>query len=291
MITQSLLNGLATAALIYLTALGLLLIMKSSGVLHFAHGAAFTVAAYAAYTLHGDGGLALPWSAVAGVVMAALLGATVEALIYRSLRERGSLGLTGFIASLGLYIAAENLIALGFGPTVRVFPRGGPGGGLRLGDAYLSQIQLVGLIVALAVAVAWVAVRRLTRFGVQVRAFWNDGELALCMGLPVARLRLVTVGFGSALAGAAGILAALDTALTPGMGMGPLLLAFVAVVIGDNTPVRVAGAAALLGLLLHLSVFVLSVRWQNSLVFSLLIAFLLAQPRGQAVVAGRRGGR
>ena len=92
---------------------------------------------------------------------------------------------------------------------------------------------------------------------------------------------LTTFALGSALAGVAAILAALDTDMRPTMGFDALLMGVVAAVVGGigSIPGAFLGGL-LLGLALNLGVWKLSTGWQDAIAFSLLILFLVFRPQG-----------
>jgi branched-subunit amino acid ABC-type transport system permease component len=92
---------------------------------------------------------------------------------------------------------------------------------------------------------------------------------------------LWTFAIGSAVAGAAGILVALDTDLNPTMGLRVLLMSVTAVIVGGEGRIHgVAIGALLVGATQHLGVLRLDTQWQDAIVFALLIVFLIVRPQG-----------
>ena len=92
---------------------------------------------------------------------------------------------------------------------------------------------------------------------------------------------MAVVVAASVLAGCAGVLAAYDTDLTPTMGFYGIFMGIVAVVIGGVG--SIAGAycgGLLLGLMQRLGAALLPLRWQDPVVFVVLIVFLVFRPRG-----------
>jgi branched-subunit amino acid ABC-type transport system permease component len=97
---------------------------------------------------------------------------------------------------------------------------------------------------------------------------------------------LFAFAVGSGLAGAAGILVAIDVDMTPTMGMNALMMGVVAVIVGGVDSIAgVAFGAILLGLAQHLGVYVVGSQWQDAIAFGLLLLFLLLRPQG---LLGRR---
>ena len=112
---QILVNGLCSASIISLVALGFGMIYSANRVLHVAHGAVFTLGAYVAYLTVTLAGLPLWLSALAAMTAAVLLGVLIESVVYRPLMNRKASSNVTLISSLGAYIIIVNLIALVFG--------------------------------------------------------------------------------------------------------------------------------------------------------------------------------
>ena len=114
-----------------------------------------------------------------------------------------------------------------------------------------------------------------------MRAVSNDVELAKISGIDSDRIILWSFILGSALAGVAGILVALDVDMTPTMGMNALMMGVVAMIIGGvGSILGVAFGAILLGLAQHLGVWKISSQWQDAIAFIILFLFLLIRPQG-----------
>ena len=117
--------------------------------------------------------------------------------------------------------------------------------------------------------------------GKAMRAVANDPELANISGIDSNRVILLTFAIGSALAGIAGILVALDVDMTPTMGMNALMMGVVAVIIGGVGSIPgVALGALLRGTAQHLGVWEISSKWQDAIAFIILFIFLLLKPEG-----------
>jgi len=113
-----------------------------------------------------------------------------------------------------------------------------------------------------------------------MEAVASDPDLARAVGIDIEGIYLWTIGLGSALAAIAGILTSYDVDMSPTMGMQPLMMGVVATIIGGNTLLGMAGGALLLGMTQHLNVIWLSSKWQDAIIFAILILFLLFRPQG-----------
>jgi branched-chain amino acid transport system permease protein len=103
---------------------------------------------------------------------------------------------------------------------------------LSIGDyqypLYFLFVMLTAIVAGLGV---WLIMSK-TRIGIMLNAISTDREMAKAMGIRVGRLNTLAFGIGAALAGLAGALIVPTTPALLGIGMEPLILAFIVVVIG-----------------------------------------------------------
>ena len=99
--------GLGAGAVYGLTAQGIVLTYRGSGVVNFAHGALGMVGAFIFYILR-DNGMPAPSAFVIAIALGAVVGAVTHVLVMRPLRSAPAL--SRLIASLGLFTV---LLALG----------------------------------------------------------------------------------------------------------------------------------------------------------------------------------
>ena len=101
------------------------------------------------------------------------------------------------------------------------------------------------------------------------------------IGLNVDLARIVVFAVGSALAGLAGFLSAVDIGIDPHVGFGMLLFAIAACIFGGIGNFIAPFLGAIIIGLLQVSVgWYGSIRWQSAVTFALLILLLLAKPEG-----------
>ena len=101
------------------------------------------------------------------------------------------------------------------------------------------------LISLLAGAGVWFIMSK-TRLGIMLRAISMDREMAQAMGIRIGRLNTLAFGIGAALAGLAGALLVPTTPALLGIGMDPLILAFIVVVLGGLGSLKGALIGALI---------------------------------------------
>jgi len=273
-------NGLVTSAVYTILALGFGLIYFTTKNFHLAHGAVFASGAYLGWWLVVRAGLSLPIALVVAPLGAALVGLAIEWSIYRPLVNRRASPEVILIASLAAYIVVVNVIAMFAGNEVQLL-RAGASTTWEVAGARITTIQVLQLASALSVSLGLAAVLKWTRVGHLWRAIGDSPELVSLTGWNVGLHRFGVFASGSALAGFAGVLVALDVGAEPHMGFAAVLAAVTACIVGGlgryMAPIL---GAVLLGIAESVVVAVLASRWRSAVTLSLLILFLVVRPLG-----------
>jgi branched-chain amino acid transport system permease protein len=264
-----------------MVALSFVLIYLPARFFHFAHGAVFAWAAYFAYLCHTWLGQPL-WLAVPlGVLACGGLGAGLERAVYFPLRRRGAGNVELLVASLGLYALLQNTISMVFGDETKRLGGTSVMEGVNVFGGRVTPTQLCIVFTCIASFLVVWAVLRFTRLGRALRAVASDPELAMAQGVRPNRVILVAFASGSVLAGLASVLVALDVGMNPTMGLNALMMGVVAAVVGGIGSVPGVFLGGLfLGLSQHLGVWRIGTEWQDSIVFLILILFLVFRPQG-----------
>ncbi len=272
-----LLNGLASAAALFLVASGLSLIFGVTRVVNFAHGALYMLGAYLALDLVPWVGFwpALPLAAL-GV---ALFGAVVERLILR--RIYGAPELFALLATFGVALMVEDGVVLIWGPDDRLGPQApGLSGAVTLfGQPFPAYDLFLILLGPLVLGALWLLFQR-TRFGILVRAATQDREMVSALGVDQRRLFSLVFVLGAGLAGLGGALQLPRETVHHAMDLSAVVQAFVVTVIGGMGSLAGAWwAAVLIGVV---NAFGLALVPQASLVlpFVLMAMVLVARPHG-----------
>lgn len=237
-----LLDIVTTAAILYVVALGLLIVFGVMGIISFAHGAMLTVGGYAALLVTWAGWN--PWASLPAAAGAGLLaGAAMERAVLRPLYRRP---LDAILATWGLGIVIGQVITLAFGRQVQFAQSPLSGAATVLGATYSQyRLLLVGVAVLLAGAIALVL--HGTRLGLVTRAVIANENLAQSLGVNSAAVRFASFSLGSALASLAGALVVPLSSVDPNMGVPWLVGAFMLVLLSGSSLVAMAAAALVLG--------------------------------------------
>jgi len=218
------LAGLGGGAVIASLALGLVLTHRSSGVVNFAHAAMGMYVAFAYFEFRATGDLVLPIiglparihlltrpTVVSALVIALLLGAVVGllvyALIFRPLRRAPALARV--VASLGLLLYIQEVVRLRFpvsGASVVVRRAVLPDDPMSILGTTVTQNRLILAALAIVVTMVLAAVFRFTRFGLATRAAAGNEKGALLLGISPDRLGAISWAIASMLGGMAVIL-------------------------------------------------------------------------------------
>lgn len=237
-----LLDIVTTAAILYVVAVGLLIVFGVMGIISFAHGAMLTIGGYAALLVTQAGlspWLGLPAAALAGLVA----GAGIEVGVLRSLYRRP---LDAILATWGLGIVIGQVITLVFGRQVQFAASPLSGAATLLGATYSEyRLLLIGVAVLLGLGITWVM--NGTRLGLVTRAVIANEDLAQSLGVDSTKVRFATFGLGSALASLAGALVVPLSSVDPSMGVPWLVGAFMLVLLSGSSLTAMAAAAVVLG--------------------------------------------
>ncbi len=281
MINQLILNGIIAGSVYTLIAVGFAVIYRTVRFFHFAHGVVFTAGAYFTYLFKALLGWPIIVAIPTSIGLCAMLGVIIETSVYRPLRHKSSSSLIQLLASLGIYIVLQNILSMVFGDDTKTIRSSIVKEGINILGARITPVQITIIIVSLLLVTTCFLFLKYTKVGQAMHAVANDPELANMSGIETDRVILYTFAIGSALAGIAGILVALDVDMTPTMGMNALMMGVVAVIIGGMGSVPgIAMGALLLGMAQQFGVWKIGSQWQDAIAFVILLIFLLFRPQG-----------
>ncbi|MFG1921969.1 ATP-binding cassette domain-containing protein [Cryptosporangium sp. NPDC048952] len=243
----ALLLGLGNGAVFAALALALVLTFRSSGVINFATGAIALTVAYV-YAGLRDGELLVlvvpglpptvdvgaPWglgpAALVALAVGAGLGALLYAAVFRPLRAAPPLAQA--VASLGVLVFLQALLAIRLGGSPVSVEAIFPASRWELGDLTVLSDRFWLAVSVLVLTLVLAATFRFTRFGLLTRATAETRLGAYLSGVSTDRVALANWMLSATVAGAAGILIAPLTPLTPGTYTLFIVPALAAAVVG-----------------------------------------------------------
>lgn len=277
-------NVLSMGSLYALIALGLVFVFGICKLINFAYGEFITVSAYALYLLGVFTSLSWPLVFLIGILASVAIGFLSELIAFRPFRGRSLDAL--LVTSFAVSVILQRLFQLGISPRSKAVP---------VPAFFNMNIELFGVITPLrncliiattvVLLIILVIIMKYTILGVAMRAASENFVTARLMGVPanlVISVAFIISGF------LAGVVAIFWTARTgsvePLMGMSPLLIGFIAVVIGGmhSLPGAVAGGFvyALIANILSLTLPTSLLSFRDAFMFTIVIAFLVLKPEG-----------
>jgi len=289
-ITLQVLTGLQLGAIYALIALGLTLIFGTLGVVNFAHGALYLIAAYCAVFISGQ--LGFLWAILLVPVILFLVGWVLERGLIQFFYQRPHTD--QILVTFGLAIVIEEGLKWAFGSNNIPFPTPSWGGGIVRLETFLPFIEgvavfpkwrLILIMVSLAVIAALFILLQFTRFGLVIRAGMRDAGMLRFLGVNISQRFAVVFGLGALIAGVAGVFGGPVTQVSPDVGMHLLVPSFLVVVIGGMGSLQGALISALvLGMALSFSATYSAI--QQIIIYLVAVVVLLVRPRG---LMGKKG--
>lgn len=290
---QFLVDGLALGGAYALMALGLVIVYGILRLVNFAYGELIMVTGYTLFLL---GGSPLPWLVMAAVavLMAVLTGIATDHVAFRPVRSQSVTAV--LITSFAFSTLLQNAALLLISPRPRSVP---------LPELFTETVRLGGVVtpvrnlITIATAVVLLAlfalVMKRSVLGLAMRAAAANFTMARMLGVPANLVITAAFAISGLLAGIVALLwLARSAAVAPGIGLEPLLVAFIATVIGG---MRSLEGAVIGGFLLafidtglnHLLPQDL-LKFRDAFTFSAVILILLWRPEGliRGPATGRR---
>jgi branched-chain amino acid transport system permease protein len=278
---QNLIDALTLGSLYALIALGITLVYTVMGMMNFAHGEFIMVSAYALYVLGG-----LPFAAAVACALAAgiVIALLAERVAFRPVRNADLSA--QLVTSLAVATILQNVVTVVVEARAQsVEAPASISESTSIGGLSIPNLEFVtlGLTVIILAGLGWLLYR--TRTGLAMRAAAENFDMARLLGVRADRVIAIAFAISGALAAAVGVLIVLQTGqVSPTMGLTPVLVGFVAVVIGGFG--RIFGAVIgglLLGALSSLLGAYLPeglAPFRDAIVFTFPVLILIFRPHG-----------
>jgi len=285
---QHLVNALVLGGTYALLGIGLTLIFGIMRIVNFTHGEFYTFGAYMVYLFAMVLELNFFLSLFAAVMLGLVLGAAVEYVLLRPLRD-ASVDTTMLVMT-GAWIAMQNTELLVWGGVAKSVTHPFPVAPLVLGPISISWIRVFVFVIAVLLIVAAHLLIHKTRLGKAMRSTFQDRETAALMGVNINAIHMATFALGSGLAAAAGALLGPVYVLSPAMGDMVALKAFAIVILGGlGNFMGAALGGLILALVEEMGAGYISSGYRDAIGFLIIIAVLIYKPTGLFARAGRIG--
>jgi branched-chain amino acid transport system permease protein len=274
-----LLVGLINGSFYALLSLGLAIIFGLLNIVNFSHGALYMTGAFVAWFGLERLGIGYWGALLLTPLVVGLLGVVIERTMLRRLYQLDNL--YGLLLTFGLTLIIEGIFHHQYGNSGNSYPvPEALQGGANLGFMFLPRYRAWVVVVSVAVCIAsWFVIER-TKLGSYLRAGTENPRLLQAFGVNVPLMFTLTFGFGVALAGFAGVMAAPIYQVSPSMGSGLIIVVFAVVVIGGMGSILGSILTGLgLGLVEGLTKYLYPPA-ASTVVFIIMALVLLVRPAG-----------
>lgn len=274
-------SGLSTGSVYALVALGLVLIYRSTRILHFAHGDITTAGTFMAFfMLSAD----VPFEAAAaiGLLFGAAIAMTFYFLILVPAQRREATVLGQIILTLGLGLIIQGLVTYFGGTEPHNFPF--PLSEFKIYEVkgiIMSQLSAGTLGISLLGCLLFYLLVQKTKLGLAMRATSENLPAAQTLGIPTRKVLALSWGLAAGLGVLAGLFLAPALILDPFFMLEPFLKGFAAAILGglNSLPGAIVGGV-ILGVAESLAGGYVSIAFKNTLAFIIIIIVLLVRPEG-----------
>jgi branched-chain amino acid transport system permease protein len=285
-LTVILADGLISAAILFLLAVGLTLIYGVLRILNLAHGSIYALGAYMAsfLVLRAQGvGLGAYWSyaflLAGGVIVGLVVGPVIERLFLR--RVYGRAEAIQLLLTFAIFLILDDVMKLVFGtqPLIVSEPYSLLGQ-FSLGRVTYPWYDVLLIVASVAVGGLLVWIVRGTRFGKLIVSVITDREISMAIGIDVGRMYLVSFTLGALCAALSGALIAPTIAVVPGVAVDVVVLSFAVIAIGGMGSLEGAALGALIVGLVRAVAIQLFPELELVMIYLIMVLVLMAKPEG-----------
>ncbi len=281
---QQLVTGISTGAIYAVIALAIVLIYRSTGIVNFAQGelAMFTTFISWSFLLRMDF-----WPAfLLAVLVAFALGGMLEIIVMRPVEKASHLN--SIVVTLGLLAIFNSLALWRYGPVPKAFPRPDvlTGASLNVGSVTMSRLDIGTLVMAFLIMVVLFLLFNYTKVGLAMRATAQNATASRLVGINVGMMLALGWALAAAVGAVAGMLVAMDPALSVDMMFAILIFGFAGAVLGGlDSPAGAVVGGVSVGIIQALAGNYISSQVDVMAAFVVIVAVLVIRPTG---LFGRR---
>lgn len=282
---QLVVSGVVVGSIYALSALGFVLIYKSSRVLNIAHGQIIASGAFITYALTVWVGIHIAVSFILSMIITFFLAMSVERVFLR--RLIGEPIISVIMVTIGLMSIIDGLIYMSpFGAGNFSFPEFLPKTPIMLWGVSISWTQMVGVVITFIMIGGFTWFFRASTVGISMRAVSDDQFASMSIGISVPKvfgLAWATAGLSAAAAGGIiGNITGLNFDVLHSFG----IIVFPVVIVGGLDSIFGAVVAGIImGLIQQFAAGYLDGNWglngtADVLPYIILLIILLIKPHG-----------
>jgi branched-chain amino acid transport system permease protein len=288
---QSAVDAISLGFLYALVALGVALIFGIMGLINFAYGELIMAGGFAFYFLYPAVGSAV--AALGTIALVVALAVVMERVAFRPVR--GASPATLFVTSLAVSFFLQSVANLAFGSEAK--PVGLPlslGGSVHIGSIRIGIVTLIVVAVSAMLIGGLSLFLKRTQAGLHMRAAAEDFEMARMLGVRANRIMSGVFALSGVLAAAVALaMVAQSGVVYTTMGQGPVLIGFVATVVGGLGSLMAAGVGGFvigfLSISLQAALPESARSFRDAFLFGAVALILMLRPDGLIVLKNRVG--
>lgn len=285
---QNAVDAISLGSLYAVLAIGIALIFGIMNLLNFAYGELITIGGYTVVVLSGS---ALGTRLVGVVVIVIVAAVLMERIAFRPFRRASASVL--LVTSFAVSFALQSLMTVAFSSRARGvslspwFNRG-----FEVGSVRMSNLNVLTVLVSLSLVTSLAVFLKRSRTGLEMRAAAENFNMARLVGVRSNRVVVAAFALSGGFAAVAAVLLLAQTGtVTPQMGTTPVLIAFVATIVGGMGSVYGAAFGGfVLGILtvaLQVALPLSAVPYRDAVLYACVLGILLLRPQGLVAVRAR----
>lgn len=276
---QLLLRSLETGGVYALAALGIIIIYRTSNIIHFAQGSMGMFNAFVVTWMWSSAGMALPWAVLGGMLSSIITGFLVDFIIIRRTKKVDPIAKQ--IITLGLIMVFLGAAPMIFGVDPLRLPRFIDSGDLKFLGASISYNGLLNILLGIVIMLGLFYLLQKTKLGLAIRTTASNEATARLMGVPTRQVTLFAWALAGMLGCLSGVMIAPATSVTVNLMDVVQVNALIACVLGGfQTFYGPVLGAYIIGIGKNLLVYYGDSVWGEQILYLLILLFLVIMPNG-----------
>ena len=278
-----LINAVVVACIYGLVAVAVSITWSSLGLLNLGYGFIFSFAGYGAYLMSRmiwDHPVAV---LIAGVLVGALGGVLICALVFIPLHDKPNFTIRGMIGTLAISLIGSQCLLWYFGPKNKALPEIFGYWKISIGGTVLTSDKIGIVVCSILMLIFVVRWMKSSRRGLEIRAMMMNPHAASIVGIGIRSTGFYVMAITGAMAGLSSVLLSQTYYIAPFSGLTPLIKGVSIALMGGLGSVQGAVIAAIiLGITEALTSRLLGGQYVLITQFSVIITVLIIRPRGIA---------
>lgn len=276
---QIVISGLVFGCIYGLTALGLVLIYRTTKIVNFSQGEMAMMTTFMCFTFLTQYEMPYFIAFLLSLIFAGIFGLVIQQGVMKRVQDAPHLNQV--VLTLGMFIILNGVAGLIWGHQPTGFPKAIDGDSFNFAGVFVSPNEIFVSGLTIVLMLFFFILFRYTKIGLAMRSSSQDVVASQLMGIKVNNVFAATWIVGSVLGGVAGIMTAPLVFLDTHMMGDVLIMAFAGAVLGGfiSLPGAVLGGL-IIGIFANLVSFYIAPELKVVYTFLLIILVLYIRPQG-----------